>query len=224
VPLTGALLSLGVIGCREDERRQPVADELPAEQVTARVGPYAIGSGTLYRTHEGAAEAVGALPGIGVAADTLVECGGKLPELGPARFSRLRLSPDTARAAWATSGPGTCVGVIGPAEPPVHVLGYWPAAATDSLLWAPAGVYLAVWLVHHGQRRSLWLYDALQGEKLEMPWELDCKYVGDCDVERVDWLGGSLLNVEIRLGPAEGSVPFEVNVEATASLDMREEM
>jgi hypothetical protein len=78
--------------------------------------------------------------------------------------------------------------------------------------------------VHHEQRRSLWLYDALQGVRLEMPWEFDCKYVGDCDVERVDWLGGSLLNVEIRLGPAEGAVPFEVNVEAAASLDMREEM
>ncbi len=224
VPVTAALFALGTMGCREAERREPQVDEPPAKEVTARAGPYAMGPGTLYRTRHGEPEAVGALPGIGVATDTLVECGARVPELGQARFSRLRPSPDAGRAAWATTGLGTCVGVIGPAEPPVHVLGYWSSAATDSLLWAPAGAYLAVWLVHHGQRRSLWLYDALQGVRLEMPWEFDCKYVGDCDVERVDWLGGSLLNVEIRLGPAEGSVPFEVNVEATASLDMREEM
>jgi hypothetical protein len=70
----------------------------------------------------------------------------------------------------------------------------------------------------------VWVYDAVEAARLEMPWETDCAYVEDCDVERVVWLGGTLLNVGIRLGPAEASVPYEVNVAATQRYGMREEM
>lgn len=217
------LATLGSVSCREREERTPAAQVERANQELKWVGGFAIGAGTLYRGRDGAPEAVAVLPGAGVGSDTILECTMHAPELGEARFQLLQLAPDSGLAAWATSGPGTCVGTLAAQGPTTRVLGYWPAAATDSLLWAPVGRYLAVWLDHPGQRGSLWVFDTLRGVRLEMPWESECEYVGDCDVETAEWLGGSLLNVMIRLGPAEGSVPFEVNVAAAASLGPEEE-
>ncbi len=45
----------------------------------------------------------------------------------------------------------------------------------------------------------------------------------ECDVASVKWLGGSLLNVEIRLGPAELPVPYEVNVASAGLAGLKEE-
>lgn len=178
-----------------------------------RIGGFALTEGVLYRARGDVLEPVAALPGAGAASDTLTVCAVS-PELGAIRFRELKLSPDSTRAVWGTLGPGSCVGVIGPGEPPVRVLGRWSAATPDSLLWAPSSRHVAIWLRHPSERRSLEVYDAVEARRLEMPWEVDCEYVEDCDVIRVAWLGGTLLNVEIRLGPAELSVPFEVNVEA----------
>jgi hypothetical protein len=186
------------------------------------VGPYALGEGVIYRVEGEAREALAALPGAGMASDTLRECGEDFQRVIEVRFKRLTLSPDSLWAAWETLGPGACVGVVGPADPWVQVLGQWSAARSDSVLWAPAGRYIAVWLAH-ARGRSLWVFDGYEGQRLVMPWDEDCAYSNDCDVVRVMWLGGTLLNVEIRLGPAELSVPFEVNVEATPRVGAREE-
>jgi hypothetical protein len=91
-------------------------------------------------------------------------------------------------------------------------------------MWAPAGRFLAVWLTHPGQRRSLELFDAETAERLEMPWEAECGLSGGCDVSRASWVGGTLLNVDIRLGPAEQPVPFEVNVAAATPTGQVEEI
>ena len=215
-----ALAGGGVTGCREAEERVPKTETAPAQQELTWVGKYAMSTGTLYRRRDGVQEPVAVLPGAGIARDTVVECAVLAPGLGAVRFGQLRMAPDSAHAAWATVGPGTCVGTVAAAaEPSVRVLGFWPAAATDSLLWAPGGDYLAVLLDHHGQRTSVSVYDAVRGVRLEMPWESECEFSGECDVEEAEWLGGSLLDVRIRLGPAERSVPFEVNVRAAASLD-----
>lgn len=224
----GSLLLVAVAGagfgaCREGGEHVPETPTPPAQQELKRAGEYAMSPGVLYRLRGGAREAVAVLPGAEAGSDTLFECAVLAPGLGDVRFGLLEAAPDSTLAAWATMGPGTCVGTLAAGEPPVRVLGFWPAAATDSLLWAPAGGYLAVLLDHHGQRCSLSVYDAVRGARLEMPWEGECEYVGDCDIEQVQWLGGSLLNVRIRLGPAERSVPFEVNVEEAASLEMEEE-
>lgn len=218
-----ALAGAGFGACRESEEDVPKTLTPPAQQELKRAGKYAMSSGTLYRLQGGKREPVAVLPGAGVGGDTLFECAELAPGLGEVRFGLLEVTPDSAMAAWATTGPGTCVGTLLAGEPAVRVLGFWPAAATDSLLWAPAGYYLAVLLDHHGQRCSVSVYDAVRGARLEMPWEQECEYVGDCDVEQAQWLGGSLLNVRIRLGPAERSVPFEVNVETAASLEREEE-
>lgn len=219
-----SLLLLALAGwgaaCREGRDRVPAAERVPARQELTWVGKYAMAAGTLYRMRDGVRESVAALPGAGVARDTVVECAVLAPGLGEVRFGRLRVAPDSAHAAWATVGPGTCVGTVAAAaDPSVRVLGFWPAAVTDSLLWAPGGDYLAVLLDHHGERASVAVYDAVRGVRLEMPWERECEYTGGCDVEQAEWLGGSLLDVKIRLGPAERSVPFEVNVRTAASLD-----
>jgi hypothetical protein len=221
--MLGALAAVGLVSCREGEERAPAAEVVPTNQELKWSGDYAMTTGALYRRRDGVPEAVAVLPGSGLGRDTIFECSAHAPELGETRFRLLQLAPDSGLAAWATTGPGTCVGTLLAREPYVIVLGYWPAATTDSLLWAPAGRYLGVWLDHHGQRASLCVYDADRGVRLEMPWEAECEYVGDCDVEQVEWLGGSLLDVMIRLGPAERSVPFEVNVEAAATLGAEEE-
>jgi len=214
--VAGALLTVTFDACRSDDQQASEPGERHAFPEPVRVGSFAIDEGALYRVEGETLQVLAVLPGAGTAKDTLDECAAVIPELGGARFRNLTLSPDSTWAAWETTGPGACVGVVGPSQPPVRVLGKWSAAALpDSVLWAPAGRYLAVWLEHPGRRRSLWVFDAVEGERLEMPWEVDCTYVEDCDVERVVWLGGTLLNVGIRLGPAEQSVPFEVNVEAT---------
>lgn len=215
-----ALAGGGLTACREGEESIPETETLPEQQELTWVGKYAMSPGTLYRRRNGVREPVAVLPGAGVARDTVVECAVLAPGLGEVRFAQLSVAPDSAHAAWATLGPGTCVGTVAAGgEPSVRVLGFWPAAATDSLLWAPGGDYLAVLLNHHGRRTSVSVYDAVRGVRLEMPWETECEFSGECDVEQAEWLGGSLLDVRIRLGPAELSVPFEVNVRAAASLD-----
>jgi hypothetical protein len=219
----GAVMAVGTSSCGRGEERPRATEVRKVGQELKWVGDFALGAGTLYRRGNGVPEAVAVLPGAGVGMDTVVECTVHTPELGEARFRLLQQAPDSGLAAWATMGPGTCVGTLSAGDPAVRVLGYWPAAATDRLLWAPAGSYLAVWLDHHGQRGSLCVFDAVNGVRLEMPWEAECEYVGDCDIEKAEWLGGSLLNVMIRLGPAERSVPFEVNVEAAATLGTEEE-
>ncbi len=221
--MLGGVMAMSLTTCREVEERPPAAEVRSEERELTWVGDFAMEPGALYRRRDGVTETVAVLPGAGVGGDTVLECTVHAPELGEARFRRLQQAPESGLAAWATTGPGTCVGTLSNRQPAVRVLGFWPAAVTDTLLWAPAGSYLAVWLDHHGQRASLWVFDALEGARLEMPWEAECEYVGDCDVVQAEWLGGSLLNVMIRLGPAERSVPFEVNVEEAASLGMEEE-
>ncbi len=191
--------------------------------MTVRAGPYAMGDNALYRVRDERLEVLAVLSGAGAAADTLEGCATSTPRLGGPRFLRLTLAPDSAWAVWETGGPEACAGVIGSGRPAVRVLGRWPAAIPDSVLWAPASRYVAVWLEHPGQRRSLEVFDAEEGERLEMPWELDCSYAENCDVARAAWLGGTLLNVEIRLGPAELSVPFEVNVKSAMPAGSTEE-
>ena len=219
----GGVITLSLTSCREVEERAPAAEVRSEEDELTWVGDFAMAPDALYRRRDGVTETIAVLPGAGVGRDTVLECTVHAPELGEARFRRLQHAPESGLAAWATTGPGTCVGTLSNREPAVRVLGFWPAAATDTLLWSPAGGYLAVWLDYRGQRGSLWVFEALEGVRLEMPWEAECEYVGDCDVEQVEWFGGSLLNVMIRLGPAERSVPFEVNVEDAASLGMEEE-
>lgn len=222
--VVGILAAAALGACTGDEGGAADSRHVVAAPDPTRVGPYAIGEGTLYSVRGEELVPLAVLPGRGVAADTLEECTGAIPELGSARFGALTLSPDPAWAAWETMGPGACIGVVGPTDPPVRVLGVWSAAIPDSLLWAPAGRFLAVWWIHPAQRRSLWVFDAISSTRLEMPWDMDCTYEEDCDVERVVWLGGTLLNVGIRLGPAEESVPFEVNVAETPPTGTREEI
>jgi len=222
--VVGVLASGGLSACSGCEDVTTDGGHAIAELDPTRVGPYAIGEGTLYSVRGEELVPLAALPGGGAASDTLKECSGAIPDLGTARFASLTLSPDPNWAAWETTGPGACVGVVGPAEPPVRVLGVWSAAIPDSLVWAPIGRYLAVWWVHPAGRRSLWVFDALTSARLEMPWDMDCIYEEDCDVERVVWLGGTLLDVGIRLGPAEESVPFEVNVAQMPGPEASEEI
>jgi hypothetical protein len=223
--LTAGALALALCGGCERAEREPPAQlgEQPAAGLE-RVGPYAIAGGALYRSDGGSLVPVAVLPEAGKAGpDTLEGCAVEIPELGRARFQLLELAADTAWAAWTTSGPGACVGVVGLGNPAVRVLGHWLGAVADTVLWAPAGRYLAVWLGWAAGRRSLEVFDALSGGRLDMPWELDCSYVEACDVAQATWLGGTLLDVEIRLGPAELPVPFEVNVAAGAPVGSEEE-
>lgn len=220
--LAGIVLVAGLCGCGEEGRPPAAKEEHPSSELVW-AGPYAIRGGFLYAVKGESLEALAVLPGAGTAHDTLADCVAPVPELGRSRFRRLHLSPDTLWAAWETAGPGACVGVVGPRQPPVSVLGRWSAALPDTVLWAPAGRYLAICLAHPGGRRSVLVFDAGEGQRLEMPWEPDCAYAEDCDVVRAAWLGGTLLNVEIRLGPAELSVPFEVNVGGAVSVEPREE-
>jgi hypothetical protein len=222
--LVAILAAATLSACTGGEDRAADSGHPIAAPDPIRVGPYAIGEGTLYRARGEELVPLAALPGGGVAADTLEECAGAIPELGSSRFGALTLSPDPDWAAWETTGLGACIGVVGPTDPPARVLGVWSAAIPDSLIWAPVGRFLAVWWIHPAQRRSLWVFDAVSSARLEMPWDMDCIYEEDCDVERVVWLGGTLLNVGIRLGPAEESVPFEVNVAETSPTGSTEEI
>lgn len=208
-------LALAAVGCRGSEPKGTGAGERPDPPVVV-AGGYAIGERTLYRLEGDGWTPVAVLPRAGAGADTLWGCGGAVPGFGGPRFHRLSLSPDSATAAWATRGPDACVGSVGPGPDGVRVLGRWSAASPDSLIWAPAGRYLAVTLARPGGRHGLAVFDVARSRPLSMPWEAECAYADDCDVETVRWLGGSLLNVGIRLGPAEASVPFEVNVARAA--------
>jgi len=224
--LTAATLAVALwaAACERAEREPPAQGGETAARILARAGPYAIAGGALYRSAGESLVAVAVLPDAGEsAADTLEECAAEIPQLGKARFQSLSLAADTALAAWATSGPSACVGVVGTGEPAVRVLGHWSAAVLDTILWAPAGRYLAVWLSGAAGRRSLEVFDALAGARLEMPWEVDCGYAESCDVVRATWLGGTLLDVEIGLGPAELPVPFEVNVADAVPVGSEEE-
>lgn len=220
--LCGSLLSLA--GCRDEARRDTGLPGGTVQQAEPeRVGQFALGETALYRARgDGGLEVLAVLPGGGSAPDTLFECALAIPKLRPVRFRKLALAPDPRWAAWSTAGPVSCVGVVGPGEIGVRLLDHWSAATPDSLIWAPASRYLAVWLTQLDGRRSLSVVDAEEGERLELPWELECEAIGECDVVEVEWLGGTLLDVRIRLGPAEFSVPFEVNV-GTGALMPREE-
>jgi hypothetical protein len=221
----GALAVALCAGCEPAEREPPAqVDQLPAAALEP-VGPYAVAGGTLYRREGESLVAVAMLPDAGESAlDTLEECAVEVPELGKARFKHLDLASDTSLAAWSTSGPGACVGVVSLGEPAVRVLGRWPGAVPNTVLWAPAGRFLAVWLAWAAGRRSLEVFDAVAGTRLEMPWEVECGYAEVCDVAQAEWLGGTLLDVEIRLGPAELPVAFEVNVADVAPMGSEEEI
>lgn len=176
------------------------------------MGRFAYSDLRLYRERDGTLEVLTALPAGGETANTLKGCGAATPQLGAARFRLLVLSPDSTWAAWGTEGPGACAGVIGEGERAVQVLAGWSSALPDSVLWAPAGQYLAIWLRQAGGRRALSVFDVVEGVRLEMPWELECGDEENCDVFDVNWLGGTLLDVQIRSGPAGLSVAYEVNV------------
>ncbi|UCC73309.1 MAG: hypothetical protein JSV86_01715 [Gemmatimonadota bacterium] len=221
----GALFVAATAACERPEREPPAKGEQPPAAELERAGAYAIGGGVLYRRVGGSYVPLAVLPGAGrQAPDTLEECATDIPDLGETRFEELDLATDTAWAAWVTSGPGACVGVVGLGDPAVRVLGRWTEAVPETVLWAPAGRYLAIWLARAAGRRSLEVFDALAGGRLAMPWETECDYAEDCDVAVAVWLGGTLLDVEIRLGPAELSVPFEVNVAAEALVGPEEEI
>ncbi len=217
-------LLLGPAACRDEAHPGAGPPGEGAQRPEpVRVGAFALGEAALYGVRkDGGLEVLAVLPGGGTAPDTLVECGLTIPKLRPVRFRELTLAPNTSWAAWSTAGPVSCVGVVGPGVPRVRVLGRWSAAIPDSLMWAPASRYLAVWLNQLDGRHSLAVVDAEHGERLELPWEPECETGGDCDVVEVEWLGGSLLDVRIRLGPAESSVPFEVNVGAGAPVAREE--
>lgn len=210
--LAGVLVATTLGSCGRGDREAPAVRESQRAEDPIRLGPFAQSSSMLYRLHGETLVPLAALPGWGAAPDTLGECAAAMPDLEARRFRGLTLSPDSAWAIWRAVGPGACVGVVGLGEPPVRVFGHWSAAALDSVTWAPAGRYLTVWLRHPGGRRSLSVFDAIEGVRLEMPWELECSAIEDCDVIGVAWLGGTLLNVNMRLGPAEVAVPYEVNV------------
>ncbi len=221
----GVLATALCAGCERAEREPPAEAEEPPAVALERAGPYAIAGGTLYRREGESLVAVAVLPDAGESApDTLEGCSAEIPELGKARFKHLDLAEDTAWAAWSSSAPGACVGVVGLGEPAVRVLGRWSGAVPNTTLWAPAGRYLAVWLGRAAGRRSLEVFDAIAGVRLEMPWEVECGYAEACDVAQAAWLGGTLLDVEIRLGPAELPVPFEVNVADVGPVGSEEEI
>lgn len=212
-------------GCERGEDGAPDRGRNAVEHPVHRLeaGPFSAGEGVLYLADSGQLEPLVALPGAGTAPDTLEGCALAIPPLGEEGFKRLVLSPEGTRAAWQTVGPGSCVGVVGGAGEEARVLDRWSAAVPDSLLWAPGGRHLAVLLTHPDAARSLAVFDTRTGRRLTMPWEADCEERGDCDVSRVEWVGGSLLDVEIRQGPAEGSVPYEVNVSMAGSGPVTEE-
>jgi hypothetical protein len=157
----GALLALAA-ACGPGERKAPPLAE-SVDSTPLRAGRFAAVGGALYRDEDGTRVLLAVLPGGGAAPDTLIGCPASIPELETGRFQRLVLAPDSLWVAWETAGPGSCVGVAGPRSPPVQVLGYWSGAVPDSLLWAPAGGYLAVWLAQPGQRRSLAVFRAAGG-------------------------------------------------------------
>lgn len=199
------------------ETGEPAAEAAEAAFLTAR-------GGVLYARREaGELVPLAALPGAGSAPDTLEGCAAAIPRLGEEGFRRLVAGPDSSRVAWQTLGPGACVGVAADGGESVVVLGRWSGAVPDSLIWAPDGRYLAVLLAHPDGHRSLAVFDAAAGAALAMPWQAECEEREDCDVSLVRWVGGTLLNVEIRQGPAELSVPYEVNVGMATAVAPSEE-
>jgi hypothetical protein len=196
------------VGCGGDTSRDSEAPRYEQTIDGIAAGPYMAEAGVLYRGVDGRRTPVLALPGAGAAADTLSTDG--QGALGEPTFRRLVLSPDSQWVAWEVAGAGSWVGVAGP-DPAVRVLDRWAAALPDALIWAPTARYLAVRLKHPDGHSSLELFDVGRDGRLPLPWDDDCAGTGTCDVTRVRWLGGTLLNVEIRLGPDEPSVPFEVN-------------
>lgn len=204
-------------GLDEMEAREPAAEITEAAFLAAR-------GGVLYARREGGELIpIAALPGADPAPDTLEGCAAAIPRLGEEGFRRLVAGPDSSRVAWQTVGPGACVGVVASEGERVAVLGRWSAAVPDSLIWAPDGRYLAVLLAHPDGHRSLAVFDAAAGAALAMPWQAECEEREDCDVSLVRWVGGTLLNVEIRQGPAELSVPYEVNVGMATAVAPSEE-
>lgn len=181
-----------------------------------RRGPFAVAGGLLYRASDDSLIPLLALPGAGPAPDTASECEPAIPKLGKRGFGALILAPDSQITVWVTDGPGACVGVSGLEPGGGQVLGHWTEAVPEEIAWAPAGRYVVVWLEHARDRHSVAVYDALRGERMEMPWRGDCEESEACDVKSVSWAGGTLLDVEIRLGPGELPVPFEVNVAGAA--------
>lgn len=197
-------------GCDEKGPKTEPAGGGGVDRELTRVGGYAFGGGVLYREVGDSQIALLALPGADAARDTLPLQVGSEPALGPAHFRAARPAPDSEWLAWEVGGPGTWVGVLGP-EGQRFVLDSWSNALVDTLMWAPAGGYLAVILRHPDGRRSVEVYEVESGRRLGLPWKEDC-IAERCDLTDVGWLGGTLLDVEIRPGIDEPSVPFEVNV------------
>lgn len=205
------------VACESRESKTPPQQRGSAPTRIERRGPFAVAGGVLYRAVDDSLKPVLALPGAGPAPDTAAECAPAIPKLGQQGFGTLILAPDSDAVAWVTGGPGACVGVDGLLPQRGGVLGRWTEAIPEEIVWAPAGRYLAVWLEHAHGRHSIDVFDTWTGERLEMPWREDCEGAEACDVKRVEWAGGTLLDVEIRLGPGEVPVPFEVNVGGPAS-------
>lgn len=217
-----AAVGLAAIACEPngmpgDEDERPVSSRI--DRAAARVdrAPFVVTRDVLFRIEDGRRDPVLALAGSGPARDTLRlgrdSAGGAL---GTPRFRRLIAAPDSSWLAWEVVGGGAWVGVIAPVEPHARTLGHWTDALPDTLLWSPAGRYLAVPLRSGAGTLALSVFDTERGEPLGLPWEAECAATRACDIADVRWVGGTLLDVEIRPGADESAVPYEVNVEDLA--------
>ena len=217
IPVLAALLW----GCGGQEKaREEVAEQDSANTSKAReIGRYRFAEGSILVEASGSTRVVAVLPGFGPGPDTLSGCGPPITGLRAARLELVRASPDTGRVAWTSSAPGSCLGIVEAGETPVRVLDRLSETVPDSLRWSPDGEHLAVWLLHLGGARSLSVYDVRRGRRLAMPWEEECSRREACDVVSAEWLGNSLFDVKIRMGPAEEPIAYEVNVTGLAALE-----
>ena len=205
-------LAIAAAACRGKEGGRPESAGTAGAEEELQAGPYVTAGGVLYRVSEGGREAVLALPGAGPAPDTLALDSVSTSALGAPRFRRLALAPDSGAVAWEVGGAGAWVGVAGRTRQSVWLLNHWTDALPDRLIWSPVGRYLVVRLRHRDGRVGVEVFDTPAGKRLLLPWERECEGIDACDVTAVKWVGGTLMDVEIRLGEDEPSVPFEVNV------------
>lgn len=215
------LLMAAVWGCGGQERaREKATPRDTAETSEAReIGRYRFAEGSILLEESGSTRVLAVLPGFGAGPDTLSDCGPPVMGLRAAHLQLVMASPDTGRVAWTSTAPGACLGVVEGAEARVRVLGRLSEAVPDSLAWSPDGEHLAVWLRHPGGGRSLSVYDVKGGKRLAMPWEEECSRRDGCEVVSAEWLGNSLFDVKIRMGPAEEPIAYEVNVIGLAPLE-----
>lgn len=207
-----ALTLMAIGGCRGKEQGRPASNGTAPAEEELEAGPYVTDGGVLYELSPEGRTALLALPGAGPAPDTLAFDSTSASALGAPKFRRLVLSPDSEAVAWEVGGAGSWVGVAGRLTRGVWLLNHWTGALPDTLIWSPVGRYLAVQLRHPDGRASVDVFDTSVRKRLALPWQRECEGIDACDVTEVRWVGGTLMDVEIRLGEDEPSVPFEVNV------------